>query len=45
MKNFKFKDISCMVCMDDEVKRRHKNDIGLETRLGKECQEILDKSN
>ena len=33
IKKFKFKDISCVVCMDDEIKRRHKNNIGLETRL------------
>ena len=34
-----------MVCMDDEIKRRHKNDIELETCLGKESLEMLDKSN
>ena len=34
-----------MVCMDDEIKRQHKNDIGLEKRLGKESLEMFDKSN
>ena len=34
-----------MVCMADEIKRRYKNDIGLETRIGKESLETLDKSN
>ena len=33
-----------MVCMDDEIKRRYKNDIGLETRLGKESLEMFDKN-
>ena len=42
MKNFKFKDISCV---DDEIKRRQKDDIGLETRLGKRSLEMPDKSN
>jgi len=34
-----------MVCMDDEIKRQHNNDIGLETRLGKWSLEMLHKSN
>ena len=42
MKNFKFKDISCV---DDEIRRRQKDDIGLETRLGKRSLEMPDKSN